>query len=161
MWYIWKLYPTINVSFIEGEYIHFIYNDHQENISSNYFRIFGWLSQFSHFSLKLNYSWHTMSDPLEILRIDIYNWEKKLLLKFMVTFFSLTLLRNLCYQITIKQYSKLSNFTTRQFKYKFDQEWFPTIMSVFWFFTIYYINMAHLKDISDIKYKIFWRRTVF
>ena len=55
----------------------FVYNEHHENIAYNYVSIYGVLQEFSQYSLQCSYIQHTMSASLEMVDIDIYNRDKK------------------------------------------------------------------------------------
>ena len=96
-----------------------IYNKQNENIANEYVIIPGDPPQLSHLSLQWTYNRHPMYDYIEISRIDIYNWDKKIfptfLFEFMFLYFywvvyvTKGITANIQYQII---------FTTRIYIYK-------------------------------------------
>ena len=67
----------------------FIYNEHQVISANSYVRFSGYLQQLICYCLQWKYSKHTMSYILDILMIDIYNSDKKILRVFMFAFWCL------------------------------------------------------------------------
>ena len=73
-----------------------IYNGHLEIIPNNYFSISCDFQELRQYIIQWSYSQYPMSESLEILGIDIYNWGNQIFPTFMLALLSLYLYWFIC-----------------------------------------------------------------
>ena len=108
--------------------------------------------QFSQNSLQWSYRQNSIWNSLEIFRIDIYNWDKKILSIPMLELLCMIMLSYLCYKNKIiKHFIWYNPYNKKHFIYKFNYELQLITMLRSWIYIIGPFNILFLEVISAIK----------